>query len=150
MSKECNSHAHGPELSDLTGHLRTQDHKITAPRQAILNVLRNEKHPLTTRQILDALPGGFCNLATVYRSIHLLQRLGLVQRYDFGDGAARFELTRGGKDHHHHHLICTKCALVIEVQQCIALDLEQQIATGNGFTKVSHKLEFFGVCPDCQ
>ncbi len=99
---------------------------------------------------VHAETGGECDLATVYRALHLLEEMDLVKRFDFGDGVARFELLAEGDDGHHHHLICTECADVIEIEECFTDALEKKIADRSGFKAVTHKLEFFGICPDCQ
>jgi Fur family ferric uptake transcriptional regulator len=138
------------ELSDLAARLRRRDRKVTGPRQAVLNALRNQAHPLTSKEIFAALPRGHCDLATVYRSIRLLQSMGMVERFDFGDGVARYELLREGDDGHHHHLVCTRCSEIVEVEECVIRELEDRVATRNGFKGVTHRLEFFGICPACQ
>lgn len=138
------------ELSNLTGRLRKKSRRITGPRQAILEILRRHPHPMTNKEILAALPKDECDLATVYRSMHLLQEMGMVKRFDFGDGAARFELVRLDDDGHHHHLVCTVCSIIIEIEECFSREWEEQIATRHAFKAVSHKLEFFGICPGCQ
>lgn len=137
-------------LAELTGRLRQGASKVTGPRQAILDVLRRNPHPLTRKEIFAGLPAGDCDLATVYRSLHLLERLSMVQRYDFGDGVARFELVDQAGSGHHHHLVCQRCWRVVELDGCGLTDIETAIAERNGFTAVSHKLEFFGICPACQ
>jgi Fur family ferric uptake transcriptional regulator len=149
--KKCSHphHAGRENLTALTARLRGKARKITGPRQAILDVLRNHEHPLTSKEILAALPEGECDLATIYRSMHLLEEMGMVHRFDFGDGIARFELVGSQKDHH-HHLVCQSCAKIVEITDCFAPDLEQRIAREAGFKRVSHRLEFFGICPDCQ
>jgi Fur family ferric uptake transcriptional regulator len=147
----AHSHSHQrQELSALTGRLRRQARKITGPRAAILEILRQHPHPLTNKEIFAALPGGQCNLATIYRAMHLLEEMGMVKRFDFGDGTARFELVGEGDDGHHHHLVCTRCAEVVEIEECFSSAIESRIAAANGFTSVTHKLEFFGLCPECQ
>jgi Fur family ferric uptake transcriptional regulator len=130
--------------------LRRQSRKLTGPRQAILEILRTHDHPLSTREIFNALPGGDCDLATVYRAMRMLEDMAIVKRFDFGDGVARFELLVEGDDGHHHHLVCTRCAGVVEIDECFTRELEERIATRNGFKAVTHKLEFFGICPSCQ
>jgi Fur family transcriptional regulator, ferric uptake regulator len=151
MKTSLHSHSHKrQQLSALTGHLRQQARKITGPRAAILEILRQHPHPLTNKEILTALPRNRCDLATVYRAMHLLEALGMVKRFDFGDGKARFELVGEGNDGHHHHLVCTRCAGVIEIEECFPSRIEKHIAAANGFKSVTHKLEFFGVCPECQ
>ena len=151
MKARTPSHSHQrQEMSALTGRLRRQSHKITVPRQAILEILRRHAHPLTNREIFAALPKGRCDLATIYRAMHLLEEMGMTKRFDFGDGVARYELLREGDDGHHHHLVCMRCAAVVEVEECFTAELEERIAARNGFKAVTHKLEFFGVCPACQ
>jgi Fur family ferric uptake transcriptional regulator len=134
---------------ELGERLRKESHKLTAPRQAILSVLREWQHPIASREILERLPKGDCNLATIYRSLHLLESMGIVKRFDFGDGVARYELTAPDEAGHHHHLICTGCAAVVKIKACFPSQWEEQIARENGFESVTHKLEFFGTCPRC-
>jgi Fur family ferric uptake transcriptional regulator len=139
-----------PGLPQLADRLRRKSHRLTGPREAILRVLRDSAHPLTNKEILAGLSAERCDLTTVYRSMHLLEQMGMVKRFDFGDGVARFELIGEGEDGHHHHLICTNCSEVVEIEECLLQGIEEKIATRNGFKAVTHKLEFFGVCPRCQ
>jgi Fur family ferric uptake transcriptional regulator len=146
------SHAHShrrAKLPELTDRLRRKSRKVTGPRQAILEILRRHAHPMSSKEIFAALPRG-CDLATVYRSMHLLEGMKMVKRYDLGDGVARFELLAEGDDGHHHHLVCVRCAAVVEIEECFTQDLEEKIALRNGFKAITHRLEFFGVCPQCQ
>jgi Fur family ferric uptake transcriptional regulator len=152
VKKPCNC-KHTPqrrEISSLTTRLRRESRKITGPRAAILEILRQHRHPLTNKEIHAELPAGGCDLATIYRAIQMLEKLGMVRRFDFGDGAARFELVEEGDTGHHHHLICTQCAEVVKLAECFPAEIEQRIAERNGFRAVTHRLEFFGVCPGCQ
>jgi Fur family ferric uptake transcriptional regulator len=151
MKAPAHKHTHPqPEMSALKNRLRGQSRKITGPRAAILEILRQHPHPLTNKEIFAALPKNQCDMATIYRSMHLLEKMGMVKRFDFGDGAARFELVGEGDDGHHHHLVCTRCSEVVEIDECFPGEIEKRIATANGFTAVTHKLEFFGICPACQ
>jgi Fur family ferric uptake transcriptional regulator len=140
-------HAALPELAE---RLRSKSRKVTGPREAILKVLREQKHPMSNKEIFGALPKGDCDLATIYRSMHLLEDMGMVKRFDFGDGIARFELLGEDDDGHHHHLVCTRCAGVVEIGECSVDSLDERIAANNGFKAVTHRLEFFGICPNCQ
>lgn len=153
MTRHRHSHSREKQdLSTLKNRLRGQSRKITGPRAAILEILRKHPHPLTNKEILSELgkSQGQCNLATVYRSMHLLEKMGMVKRFDFGDGAGRFELVGENDDGHHHHLVCTKCSEVVEIEECFPREIENQIAAKNHFKGVTHKLEFFGICPGCQ
>jgi Fur family ferric uptake transcriptional regulator len=138
------------ELPELTEQLRRKSRRVTGPRQAILEILRRHPHPMSSKEIFGALPKGEGDLATVYRSLHLLEGMEMVKRFDLGDGVARFELLGAGDDGHHHHLVCTRCAKVVEIEECFTGEFEEKIAARNGFKSITHKLEFFGVCPGCQ
>jgi Fur family transcriptional regulator, ferric uptake regulator len=136
-------------LGDLTEELRSRSMKLTAPRKAVLEALRKQEQPSTIREIVDAIPTGQCDRATVYRAMQALENSGLAHRMEFGDGVARFELSVGEEVTHHHHLVCNSCHTITPVQECAAAELEAKIATLSGFKNVTHKLEFFGICPDC-
>lgn len=148
-----NSHTHRrahAELPELADRLRRKSRKVTGPRHAILAALRREARPQTIREIFSALRKGDCDLATVYRAVRLLEEMQMVTRFDFGDGVARYELLREGDDGHHHHLVCRSCSQVVEIEECHIRDIESRLAAANGFKSVTHRLEFFGVCPGCQ
>jgi len=153
MDMKTRVHPHSSkrrEISALTGRLRRHSRKVTGPRQAILEILRKHPHPLTNKEIFAVMPKGQCDLATIYRTLHMLEKMEIVERFDFGDGAARYELVGEGDDGHHHHLVCTRCAAVVEIEECFLREIESRLAAANGFTAVTHKLEFFGVCSRCQ
>jgi Fur family ferric uptake transcriptional regulator len=137
-------------MADLTSRLRQRFRRVTGPRQAILEALRKERRPMTVQEIRRELPRTRCNLVTIYRAVAMLTELKLVQRFDFGDGVARFELIGEHGHGHHHHLVCRRCTRIVEIEECFPEEWEQAIAKNNGFTGVTHHLEFFGVCPACQ
>lgn len=149
MRRHQHHEAHA-ELPELAEKLRRKSRRVTGPRRAVLEILRRHPHPLSSKEIFGELPRGEGDLATVYRSLHLLEGMKMVKRFDLGDGVARFELLAEGDDGHHHHLVCTRCAKVVEIEECFTRELEQKIAVSNGFKSITHKLEFFGVCPGCQ
>lgn len=139
-----------PSESELTEQLRGSAQRITGQRKAILEVLRKHPHPMTNKQIRSAMTGGGCDLTTIYRSMKLLEEAGLVERFDFGDGVARFELAGHHSTDHHHHLICRNCDDVVEIEDCFVTELQERISKEHGYSEVTHKLEFFGLCPQCQ
>lgn len=113
-------------------------------------MLGGKGRPLTNKEIFESLPHGHCDLVTVYRSIQMLQRLGMVKRFHFGDGAARYALLEAAGDQHRHHLVCTNCTRIVEIGECIVRELEERVVSRSKFKAVTHRLEFFGICPDCQ
>ncbi len=137
-------------LDDLERALQHRSLRLTGPRRAVLSALQRQTRPVTINELHTALGPGECDLATVHRSVRLLRELGLVQRVELGDGRSRFELVLPGATDHHHHLVCVRCATVVNLEECVPPELEERIAARNGYRQVTHRLEFFGVCPECQ
>lgn len=141
-----------PELENCALHakLRQESRKVTGPRRAILRILEREARPLTNKEIFQALPEGNCDLATVYRSVQMLERMGVVKRFHFGAGAAHYALMEEGCSAHRHHLVCTRCTRIVEIGECIVRELEERVVARSKFKAVTHRLEFYGICPACQ
>lgn len=130
--------------------LASSEHRMTGPRRALVDCLSRLPHPVTVKELHAAMGKTECDLATIYRSIRLLEKLGTVDRFDFGDGVARYEMVSPEGQGHHHHLICKTCSRVVELEDCLIAQVQNRIAQETGFKAVSHKLEFFGTCPECQ
>src|ERR1041384_497733 len=110
MKTRPHQHHHSGKapLPELTDRLRRKLRKVTGQRQAILDILRRNRGPLSIKEIQQKLHD--CDLATIYRSMHLLEEMKMVKRFDLGTGAAQFELLNDGDDGHHHHLVCPRSA----------------------------------------
>ncbi len=88
------------------------------------------------------------SVATVYRTMKLLNDCGLAHARNFGDGQTRYEAAIGR--HHHDHLICTRCQTIIEFENDRIEQLQDAVARKHGFTVTSHKMELYGLCRNCQ
>ena len=117
--------------------------KMTGQRRVIARVLSDaDDHPdveeLYRRAVaLDAR----ISIATVYRTVRLLEERGILERRDFGGGRARYEPTEHG---HHYHLIDVESGRVIEFEDAEHIRTLEAIARRLGFDLVSHRLELFG------
>lgn len=130
----------------------------TAPREAILDLLNKTSGHLSAKEIYAELypvcPG--LGLTTVYRTLELLLRLGMVQKVCAADGQGRFELKSPDKSDHHHHLICTGCGTIINYSDFVQeeLDLvkrtEETLAQRYGYVIRDHNIEFLGLCEKCR
>lgn len=140
---------HDPEerLAEALAVLRKAGHRVTAPRRTLLSLLCVEHGPFSAEDLHKKLPAGMCDPVTVYRSLSALEEMGLVRRCDFGDGVYRYEFNTG--EHHHHHIICRKCNSVNTLEMCFADGLERLVRQ-MGYANVTHTLEIFGTCADCQ
>jgi Fe2+ or Zn2+ uptake regulation protein len=127
--------------------LRDHGSRVTGPRRAILGLLASEHGPFTAEEVHARMKPGECDLVTVYRCLSAMEALNLVRRCDFGDGSYRYEFNTG--EHHHHHIICRTCHGVETLDLCVADGLER-MARQMGYANVTHTLEIFGVCPNCQ
>lgn len=88
------------------------------------------------------------SVATVYRTMKLLSDCGLAHARNFGDGQTRYEAAIGR--HHHDHLICTNCGEIVEFENDRIEALQDNVAKRHGFKVVSHKMELYGLCRNCQ
>lgn len=138
---------------ELKEMLKQCGYKFTGQRSAVLEVLLKYrgKH-LSTEEIYkyvrDTNPE--IGLATVYRTLTILDRLGLVMKLDLDDGFSRYELARQNEDHRHHHLICSNCGSVSEVEEDLLDSLEEQILLKNDFLVKDHRVKFYGLCSHCR
>jgi Fur family ferric uptake transcriptional regulator len=95
-------------------------------------------------------------LATVYRTLNLLTQMGLIRKFNFGDGRSRYELTTKSEKGHHHHLVCTQCGRIIDYNDFMEKEvkfikeLEAELADKHKFKINSHQIYFYGLCDKCQ
>ena len=140
-------------LKDLRGKLYERGYKMTPQRKEILQIFVDHPEHLSAEDVYGLLreKESEIGLATVYRALDLLSKLGILVQIDFGDGCARYELNTADPNvHHHHHLICVKCKKVIEFDEDLLDELEEVISRKSGFQILNHEVKFFGYCKDCQ
>jgi Fur family ferric uptake transcriptional regulator len=140
------------------GRFRGGGYRLTMPRQVIFEVLTKADKHLSAEDIYLAAhklqPG--IGLTTVYRTLELLRQMGLVFKFDFGDGCSRYELAKGPNAVHHHHLICRNCGRIIDYAEFIDKEKNFLKRIENGLSKKynfkidSHQIHFYGLCSDCQ
>ena len=124
--------------------LRLQGYRITSQREAIFKKIK--QYPQTAEEIFTNL-NKKVDLASVYRFLKLFVKNGAIRDIDFGDGKKRYELME--KQNHHHHLICDNCGRVEDVKMKED-NLLKNISVKSKFIIKQHKLEFIGLCTNCQ
>jgi len=142
----------------MRGEFQGQGYRLTIAREAIFAALQTSEEHLGAdeiyRKVLDIHPN--IGLATVYRNLEIMLRMGLICRIDFPDGKARYRLFHQGIDTGHIHLICKNCNCVIEH---VDLDEEEKQLINNMSSKLKNKyrfdienniLNFYGLCKDCR
>ncbi|MGL5347480.1 MAG: Fur family transcriptional regulator [Peptostreptococcaceae bacterium] len=137
----------------LKEKLKETGFKITPQRRAIVDILlKNNSEHLSSEEIYD-LVRVECpeiGLATVYRTMQLLDEVGVISKLNLDDGCIRYELSLDKDDcHNHHHLICKKCGKIMEVKEDLLDSIEKQIQEIYKFNIVDHDVKFYGTCEDC-
>jgi Fur family ferric uptake transcriptional regulator len=138
--------------------MRGNGRRMTEARHAVLDALSERGEHLTAEEVHKAASRRYPNigLATVYRTLELMTRLGLASKFDTGDDKARYELADGpNAKGHHHHLVCTSCRKIIDYSDFIKEEMEllrrteEGLAKKYGFRIKSHVMQFYGLCKDC-
>jgi Fur family peroxide stress response transcriptional regulator len=136
-------------LKELVAKLKEGNHRLTPQRLAVLRILAaSEGHP-SVEQIYERIRPDFptTSLATVYKTVTLLKEMDEVLELSFNNGGNRYD---GSKPYPHPHLICTQCGAIGDLEVDALSDIPRQVAQDTGYRIVSHRLDFFGICPTCQ
>ncbi|MFO7263412.1 MAG: Fur family transcriptional regulator [Bacillota bacterium] len=133
--------------------LHAMNYKLTPQREATLRVmLENQVDHLSAEDVYMLVKEKFpdIGLATVYRTLDLLSELKVINKVNFGDGVARYEMRDENRERHHHHLICVECGAVDEVIEDLLENVEEKVEREYGFKILDHRLIFHGICRRCQ
>lgn len=141
-----------PSIKLIQEQLKEHDYQLTPQREAVLKVLienadmhlKVEDIYMRTKELAPEI-----GLATVYRTLELLEKISVVCRFEYGDGQSRYELVCKSEEHYHHHLICLKCGEISEFRDDLLDELEERISQEQQFKIVDHSLRFFGYCAKC-
>jgi Fur family ferric uptake transcriptional regulator len=130
--------------------LRDHSLPVTAQRLAIADVVLGTERHVSAEEVADMLRrrGASAGTATVYRTLDVLVRSGLVVERDFGEGFKRYEASRGIP--HHEHLLCTVCGRVTEFRDERLERMTTLLAEAHDFSRQRHRLVIYGLCGDCK
>ncbi|MGD8537979.1 MAG: transcriptional repressor [Candidatus Aminicenantes bacterium] len=147
-----------PKSHRLRHRFNGHTSRLTAPREAILEFLSKSSKHLSAKEIYAYLHRSYprMGLSTVYRTLDLLARMGIVTKLSLGDGQSRYEFKSSEKEEHHHHLICTSCGKIINYSEFLEEELrlvkktEEKLEKKYNFTIQDHNIEFLGICGECR
>ncbi|BAB04670.1 peroxide-responsive transcriptional repressor PerR [Halalkalibacterium halodurans] len=128
--------------------LKTTRVRMTPQRHAILEYLfESMTHP-TADEIYKALEGRFPNMsvATVYNNLRVFKEAGIVKELTYGDSSSRFDCVTSD----HYHVICEECGKIVDFHYPGLDEVETLAEHVTGFKVSSHRMEIYGICPDCQ
>ncbi|MEP6696436.1 MAG: transcriptional repressor [Pseudonocardiales bacterium] len=120
---------------------------MTPQRQLVLDSVQALRHATPEEICADVQRGApGVNITTVYRTLELLETLGMVTHTHLGHGAPTFHAT-GGEEH--VHLVCQSCDEVTEAPPSLVDDLVRSLAGDRGFTVDVGHFAIFGTCASC-
>lgn len=136
-------------FDELIARLREKECRITPQRIALLRLLVSSEHHPSAMNLYEQLRGQYptTSLATVYKTLQLLKGMGEVLELSFSDDDHRYD---GNEPFPHPHLICVQCHSIINPDVPEFAGLAEDMAVVTGYRIVSHRLDFFGICPQCQ
>jgi Fur family ferric uptake transcriptional regulator len=138
------------ELSRFQEFLQLQGQKLTSERSALVREIFSIHYHFEADELLFKMKEKSLKIsrATVYRTLELLVKSGMVRRVHLGEDHYHYEHVTGNS--HHDHLICTACGGVIEFHDELLEQRQREICEKKKFTPTFHNLQILGVCDSCK
>jgi Fur family ferric uptake transcriptional regulator len=138
-------------LNNFKALLKKNNLKFTIQREVILETLYNSHEHLTPEALHQLIQKKYPDLktgiATVYRTLSLLEDSNVVTSLSFGAQGKKYEL---GAKEHHDHLICMECGEITEFVDEAIEKRQQDITQELGFKMLDHSMQIYGICKKCQ
>lgn len=140
-------------LEKVKNDLKEKGFKLTLQRQKILDVIiKNQHKHLTTEEIYMIIRKEYpeIGLATVYRTMQLLDQNNIVCKFDFDEDGIRYEFIEPGNEHQHPHFICKECGKVYPIREVMLNLVKSKIEKKYDLKITNYSLKFYGVCANCN
>lgn len=139
--------------ASLRAELNEKGWRMTPQRELILSIFQDlpEGEHLSAEDLhalLEQQDSGV-SLSTVYRTVKMMARMGIVRELELAEGHKYYELNQPSP-HHHHHLVCVRCSKTIEFKSDSILKVGAKAAEKEGFQLLDCQLLLHAVCPKCQ
>jgi Fur family peroxide stress response transcriptional regulator len=123
--------------------------RLTPQRLAVVKILATSQEHLSVEGIYQRVKADFpvTSLATIYKTINLLKNVGELMELGFVDDCNRYD---GARPFPHPHLICVRCRKILDPDISTLTELPKELEEKTGFQIINHRLDFFGICPECQ
>lgn len=138
-----------PEPSRIIDRLKEKGYRLTPQRRLILSAIEGSRDHISAEEIYAQVAARYphVNISTVYRTLELLKRLGMVYEIDLGEGRIRYHSEGSG---HHHHLVCQGCGAVIDIEESGLASLREVLLRDYNFRADLRHLAIFGLCEGCR
>lgn len=133
----------------ITQRLHELGYRLTPQRMMIVSAIEESDDHISAEDIYTQVKAKYphMNPSTVYRTLELLKRQGLVTETNFGEGRVRYHSADKG---HHHHLVCQKCGKIIDLDETLLSPLKQALKERHDFHADLRHLAIFGLCSQCK
>jgi Fur family ferric uptake transcriptional regulator len=139
--------------SSLKAELNDRGWRLTPQRQTILQVFQNlsRGQHLSAEDLYEMLKeeGENISLSTIYRTLKLLSRMGILRELELAEGHKHYEINQP-HPYHHHHLLCVRCNKTIEFKNDSVLKIGSKMAEKEGYHLLDSQLTIHAICPSCQ
>ena len=134
---------------DIVSKLSEQGYRLTPQRMMVLSAIENSDNHISAEEIYAQVVDKYShvNISTVYRTLELLKRLGLVTETDLGGGRVRYHPADKG---HHHHLVCQECGRIIDLDESVLSSVKSMLLREYKFSADLRHLAIFGRCAKCS
>ena len=134
---------------NIASKISEQGYRLTPQRMMILAAIENNDAHISAEEIYTQVIAKYpnVNISTVYRTLELLKRLGLVTETDLGGGRVRYHSAEKG---HHHHLVCRQCGAIIDLDESVLSSVKNVLLREYGFIADLRHLAIFGHCANCK
>jgi Fur family ferric uptake transcriptional regulator len=123
-------------------------YRLTAPRRVLAALIADQVGHFTAAELVAAARARRLGVgrATVFRTLDVLEGLGVVERLDLPSGEHAYV---GCEPAHHHHVVCSGCGRATEIVDVGLGPILREVARQTGYRVDDHRLELFGLCPAC-
>jgi Fur family ferric uptake transcriptional regulator len=127
---------------------RMDNLRVTPQRQVILEELSKVNSHPAANEVFDMVRARLprIGLGTVYRNLDIMADNGVILKIDVGGTQKRFDATVEP----HYHIRCTECGRVDDIDVPVQKEIEAMAAASSDYEVQGHRVEFFGICPDCR
>jgi Fur family transcriptional regulator, ferric uptake regulator len=136
------------DQSPIVSALDRAGYRLTEPRRSLATLIADQTGHFTAATLVEAARDRRLGVgrATVFRTLEVLEDLGAVERLDLPTGEHAYV---GCEPAHHHHVVCSRCGRTDEIEDAGLRAVVADIARATGYRVDEHRLELFGLCPDC-
>lgn len=133
----------------IANKLSELGYRLTPQRIMVLSAIEDSDNHISAEEIYAQIVAKYpqVNISTVYRTLELLKRLGLVTETDLGGGRVRYHSAEKG---HHHHLVCEKCGTIIDIDESTLARLQDVLLHRYNFSARLSHLAILGRCVNCS